>query len=57
MTDKEVISGLEAMLERANLAHRKIEYNSVVERLNYKVSTLEERLEVLENIILRMKEA
>ena len=47
MKDKEVISGLEAMVERANLASRKIEYNSVVERLTHRVEYLEEKMAIM----------
>ena len=49
MTNEEIISGLEALLERARLAERKIEYSSSVERLERKVKELEEEVTILRN--------
>lgn len=47
MTDKEVISALHALEERARLAERKINYSSQLYRLEQRVKELEERLDKL----------
>ena len=44
MKDEDLLSGLKALEERANIAHRKIEYNSVIERLTRRVTELEEKM-------------
>ena len=49
MTNEEIISGLEALLEQAKVAERKIEYSSQVERLERRVKDLEERLNAIEH--------
>ena len=42
MSNEEIISGLEALLEQAKIAERKINYSSQVERLERRVKELEE---------------
>lgn len=42
MNSKELISALEALVEEAKLAERKIEYSSQVERLERRVKEIEE---------------
>ena len=54
MNKEEMMSALEALLEEAKLAERKIEYSSQVERLEKKVKSLQEELFNLQ-IILRNK--
>lgn len=44
MNEKELISGLQALLEEAKLAERKIQYSSQVERLERRVKRIEEHL-------------
>ena len=51
MTNEEIISGLEALLEQAKVAERKINYSSQVERLERRVKELEEELHQLKNIV------
>ena len=50
MSNEEIISGLEALLEQAKVAERKIQYSSQVERLERRVKELEEELHQLKNI-------
>ena len=50
MNSKELISALEALVEEAKLAERKIEYSSQLERLERKVKRLEERLDEIQGI-------
>ena len=50
MSNEEIISGLEALLEQAKVAERKIEYSSQVERLERRVKELEERLDAIQGI-------
>lgn len=47
MNSKEIISALEALVEEAKLAERKISYSSQLERLEKRVKELEERLDKL----------
>lgn len=54
MNKEEMMSALEALLEEAKLAERKIEYSSQVERLEKKVKSLQEELFNLQ-VILRNK--
>ena len=42
MNSKELISALEALVEEAKIAERKIDYSSQVERLERRVKQLEE---------------
>lgn len=49
MNDKDLISGLKALEERAKLAHRKIEFASAMFQLQRKVEQLEERIKHLED--------
>ena len=51
MTNEEISSGLEALLEQAKVAERKINYSSQVERLERRVKELEEELHQLKNIV------
>lgn len=51
MNDKELISALEALLEEAKLAERKIEYSSQVQRLEKRVKELEETMVQLKKIV------
>ena len=51
MNDKELISGMEALLERMKLQERKVEYASEVERLNRRVKELEETVSQLKKIV------
>lgn len=54
MNKEELVSGLQALLEEAKLAERKIDYSSQVERLEKKVKTLQEELHNL-HVILQNK--
>lgn len=47
MSPQELISALEALVEEAKLAERKINYSSQLERLERRVKELEERLDKL----------
>lgn len=49
MNNNEIISALEALVEEAKLAERKINYSSQLLRLEKRVKELEERLNNLEN--------
>lgn len=51
MSNEEIISGLEALLEQAKLAERKINYSSQVYRLERKVKEMEEELAQLKKIV------
>ena len=51
MNEKELISGMEALLERMKLQERKVEYASEVERLNRRVTELEETVVQLKKIV------
>ena len=51
MSNEEIISGLEALLEQAKIAERKIEYSSQVYRLERKVKELEEELNQLKEVV------
>ena len=51
MTNEEIISGLEALLEQAKVAERKINYSSQVYRLENKVKDLEEQIHQLKKIV------
>lgn len=51
MNKDELVSGLQALLEEAKLAERKIDYSSQVERLERKVKTLQEELHNLQVIL------
>ena len=51
MNDKELISGMEALLERMKLQERKMNYASEVERLNRRVKELEETVSQLKKIV------
>lgn len=48
MEGKDLVSALKALEERAQLAERKIEYSSQLERLERRVKELEEKLNTLE---------
>jgi uncharacterized protein YjaG (DUF416 family) len=50
MNSKELISALEALVEEAKLAERKINYSSQLERLEKRVKQLEERLDEIEKL-------
>lgn len=51
MSNEEIISGLEALLEQAKVAERKINYSSQVYRLENKVKDLEEQIHQLKKIV------
>ena len=51
MKSEEIISGLEAMLERARLADRKLNASIQLERVERRMTELEERVKQLENQI------
>ena len=51
MTNEEIISGLEALLEQAKVAERKIQYSSQVERLERKMKDLEEEVHQIKKIV------
>lgn len=51
MNEKELISALEALVEEAKLAERKIQYSSQVERLERRVKELEETTLKLKKIV------
>jgi chaperonin cofactor prefoldin len=51
MNKQEVLSALEALLEEAKVAERKIDYSNQVERLERKVKTLQEELHNLQVIL------
>lgn len=51
MSNEEIISGLEALLEQAKVAERKIQYSSQVYRLENKVKDLEEQIHQLKKIV------
>jgi len=48
MNSKELISALEALVEEAKVAERKIEYSSQLLRLEKRVKQLEERLDEIQ---------
>jgi uncharacterized protein YjaG (DUF416 family) len=50
MNSKELISALEALVEEAKIAERKINYSSQLERLEKRVKQLEERLDEIQGI-------
>ena len=50
MSNEEIISGLEALLEQAKIAERKINYSSQVERLERRVKELEEWRRSIEGV-------
>ena len=50
MNSKELISALEALVEEAKIAERKINYSSQLLRLEKRVKQLEERLDEIQNI-------
>ena len=50
MSNEEIISGLEALLEQAKIAERKISYSSQVERLERRVKELEEWRRSIEGV-------
>jgi hypothetical protein len=50
MTSHEIISALEALVDEAKLAERKINYSSQLERLERRVKQLEERLDGIEEL-------
>lgn len=50
MDKKELLSALEALLEEAKIAERKIEYSSQLERLERRVKILEERLDAIQGV-------
>jgi hypothetical protein len=47
MNSKELISALEALVEEAKIAERKINYSSQLLRLEKRVKELEKRIETL----------
>jgi len=49
MNDRDLISALGALEQRAKIATRKVEYSSALYRLQRKVEELEERLNNIEN--------
>jgi len=51
MNKEELLSGLQALVDEAKLAERKIEYSVQVERLERKVKTLQEELHNLQVIL------
>lgn len=51
MSNEEIISGLEALLQQAKVADRKINYSSQVYRLERKVKEMEEELIQLKKIV------
>ena len=51
MSNEEIISGLEALLEQAKVAERKIQYSSQVERLERKVKDMEEEVHQIKKIV------
>ena len=50
MNSQELISALEALVDEAKLAERKIQYSSQLERLEKRVKQLEERLDALHRL-------
>ena len=50
MNSKELISALEALVEEAKVAERKINYSSQLLRLEKRVKQLEERLDEIQGI-------
>ena len=47
MNSKELISALEALVEEAKVAERKINYSSQLYRLEQRVKAIEERLDAI----------
>lgn len=50
MNSKELISALEALVEEAKIAERKINYSSQLLRLERRVKELEERLDAIQRL-------
>lgn len=51
MNNEEIISGIEALLEKMKTENKKFQFSSAFERLQYKVKLLEEELKELKDEI------